>query len=630
MQGNMKQFIQLMSTTEYITADALSSKMGISPKTVRIRIKEMKDELSVYGVQIESKSRFGYILVLDGDNRLEELLNNKEENEVPDNMEERTSYLLAYLINYGGYIKIDSICDFLYVSRSTLHLSLKKVERILNRYDIHIDRRPNYGVKAAGSEFNFRLCIAECFVQYNMLNLDSKIQTKGIENIAEIILPLLKKHGIRFSEIALENFLTQVYIGLKRMEKERFVSIDEIDVVYEDGREYNFAKEFYEIVQSDYGIACREEEVRYLMVHLAGRRMMGDSANMESAMFIREEINTLVQQMLQRIYQEFQIDLRNNFELKMNLDKHMVPLDIRIRYHIRLSNPLLEDIKQQYSFAYALSKRAAIVLEQYYGENIEEDEIGYLATIFALAIEQQSYPAEKHNILIVCGSGNGSARLLMFRYRKEFGEYIDKIYTCAIQELEDFDFQKVDYVFSTVPIKQKNPVTVIEVGNFLGAEDIKKVKIVFEKNTEFLRKYYKQDQFFTDITANSKEEVISFLVDRAKEKYAIPGGFYESVMEREQLAHTDFGNLIAMPHPIRSMMDESFVYVGIIRTPILWHKYEVQVVFLICMGKMKDAELMKFYDSTSNFLLNKVAVQSLIDGKSFELLVQLLANIQGF
>jgi lichenan operon transcriptional antiterminator len=84
---------------------------------------------------------------------------------------------------------------------------------------------------------------------------------------------------------------------------------------------------------------------------------------------------------------------------------------------------------------------------------ISEGEIGYLALIFALALEQQKNPDySKYNILIVCSSGQGRARLLMYKYQQTFGKYINQIYLCNQFELNGFDFSKVQYVFTTIPI----------------------------------------------------------------------------------------------------------------------------------------------------------------------------------
>ena len=61
--------------------------------------------------------------------------------------------------------------------------------------------------------------------------------------------------------------------------------------------------------------------------------------------------------MLDLIYEEYGIEMRSDFNLRMALNQHMVPFDIRIRYQIRIANPILDQIQKNYIFGYTLAKR---------------------------------------------------------------------------------------------------------------------------------------------------------------------------------------------------------------------------------------------------------------------------------
>ncbi len=294
----------------------------------------------------------------------------------------------------------------------------------------------------------------------------------------------------------------------------------------------------------------------YLAIHLAGKRIVGNTG--ETNLVVKEELNELVEQMVASSYEEFNLNLKNNFDLMMllkqhmvpldirlryniplvnplltdiqknypeefnlnlknNFDlmmllkQHMVPLDIRLRYNIPLVNPLLTDIQKNYPLAYTIAERAAVILQEYYGKEIPEGEIGYLAVIYALALEEQVH-----------------------KYRQEFGSYIDQIEVCNLIELKYRDFEAVDYVFTTVPITESIPVPVYEVGLFLNSEDIMTVRKILEKgNHGFLKNYFKKELFFSNVHAESKEQVICELCKRARNVLSLPEGVEESVLYRE-------------------------------------------------------------------------------------------------
>ena len=64
LQDNLWELLQLLSTADYMTAGELAEQLKLSERTVRMRLKELDDALRQYGAVIESKPRFGSLLVI--------------------------------------------------------------------------------------------------------------------------------------------------------------------------------------------------------------------------------------------------------------------------------------------------------------------------------------------------------------------------------------------------------------------------------------------------------------------------------------------------------------------------------------------------------------------------------------
>lgn len=628
MQSAAEEILELLSRKEYMTASEMAEQLKISTKTVRTRVKEISAEGKKFGIEIQSKPHYGYMLVEIKQDGVKQFLASldKQRPQLPDTTEERTKYLLAYLINYDGYIKLDELSEFLCVARTTLQNSVKQAEDILNSYHIALERRPNYGIRAVGKEFDFRRCLGECFVKRNPLELQGGTsQEDKIKWLAEMVLPILTEEKIKISETGLENLLVQMNVAIDRIKHGRSISFEEKTEYRKQEHIHEVAKRLAGQIGKSKKVEFSEDEIYYIEVYLAGRRMIGDIGENANNFVIREEIDSLVMRMLELIYREFHIEFRNNFDLRMNLNQHMVPFDIRVRYDIPAHNPVLQEIKQNYVFAYTIALRCSSVLAEHYNKKISEDEIGYLALIFALGLEQTDRMIEKRSILIVCGSGKSSARLLMYKYKKLFADYIEKIYVCSLHELNTFDFSKVDCIFATVPVDQKVPLPVVEIGEFLGADDVEKVKGVLESGQmDYLDKYYKPNQFFTEIEGKNKEEVIRNICEEIAKQRTLPEGFVEAVLKREELAPTAFGNQIAMPHPYKTMTEETFVYVAVLKEEVSWNGHQVRLLFFTAISDEEDATLSKFYETTTNLFLQKEMIQRIIDEKSFSVLMQML------
>jgi len=631
MQLNSKEVMELLSMDSYITATEISKKLNISPKTVRTRIKELSDAAKPFGVLIQSKPHYGFIFVEEKEGAAETFrgaYSEQRQGELPDSTEERSNFLLAYLINYDGYIKLDELSDFLCVSRSTLQLSIKSVEETLRAFDISIDRRPGYGIRAVGEEFDFRKCLGECFIRRNPFELSETKEQQELQNLATLTFAFLNEEQIHLSEHSFDNLIVQIDVAIKRIKRDRKVSFKDGKQLDKHPKEWMSAKRLAERLQSLYQIEYSEDEITYLAVYLAGRRMIGTVKQDESNFVIREEIDQLVLEMLNFVYLEFQIEFRNNFDIRMNLNQHMVPFDIRIRYNIPIHNDSLDDIKSNYSFAYTIAKRSCSILAEHYKKEISEDEIGYFSLIFALGLEHVGKNVQKSNILIVCGTGKGSARLLLYKYQKEFGGFINQIYVCSTYELSGFDFSKVDYVFTTIPINRRIPIPIVEVGQFLGKNDIVKVWDILENgHMDFLDDYYKKEQFFTDVEGKNKEEVLWSICHQISLQRKLPDGFFEAVLEREKLAQTSFGNRIAMPHPYKVMTDETFVYVAVLKNEVIWNEQPVQLVFLTAICDKEDANLSRFYEITTHFFLQKELINQVIKEKNFHILMQIMRQM---
>lgn len=616
--------LEILKNEHYCTAIQIAEALKVSEKTARLRMKELNCELSGYGAKIISKPHFGYQLIIEDEEQFQSLQNEKTEI-IPENEQERSEYLLAYLIWHTDYVKSEYLCDFLYVSKTTLTRSIKTVEMILKRYDLGIERRPNYGIRLCGKESDIRRLISDYFIKRNCFGDFYDLHgEKEMLHLADHVRELMGKYGIRLSETSFENFINYVYVAWKRMRHGHFLEMKIENIPQIGMKECAFAKELIDSLEESGQIVYTEDEKQYLLLYLAGKRMIGNVVENESNFIIHEQTDRLALAMLNVVNQSYHMDFYNNFDVRMTLNQHLVPFDIRMRFGIPLENPLLKSIKEEYSLAYQISSEAVLVLRDHYQKEISEDEIGYFALIFELAMEK-SQNEEKSDILIVCSTGKGSSRLLKYKYEQEFSDYLNHIYVCDLLDLDRFDFSKVQYIFTTVPITKEVPVPITEVGVFLGTEDIKVITEILKKGSgDYLEEYYSRRRFLPHFQGNSKAEVLEKLCQIIMEQEKTDADFYEMVLERETYIQMDYGYGIAIPHPNRIASEETFAYVAVLDQPVIWNQNPVQVVLLTSVGKKEDKNRQKFYEITAKFALSAESINSLIKEQTYENLMKLL------
>ncbi|MDE6998351.1 MAG: PTS sugar transporter subunit IIA [Oscillospiraceae bacterium] len=226
---------------------------------------------------------------------------------------------------------------------------------------------------------------------------------------------------------------------------------------------------------------------------------------------------------------------------------------------------------------------------------------------------------------MVCITGKSSSQFLVFRFRNEFGVYINRLEICSLYEFEQYDLSDIDYVFTTVPIQTSREVSIYEISNFLDDSDVPRVRRQLASgDVNFLKKFYRQELFFPHVHGENRQEIIQELCRLIQQNYPLPEGFYESVWKRELMGSTDFGNGVAIPHPENCLVQENIACVGILDKPVLWSRNKVQVVVLTAIYESTSAQTQKFYQLTSALLSDSTRIRRIVSRRSYPHFMKLL------
>ncbi|WP_333646164.1 BglG family transcription antiterminator [Lacrimispora sp.] len=627
MDGRLGTLLANLSEDEFITIGELALKLQLSQRTIRSLLSQLEQMLCGNGASIGRQRNKGVCLHITGRELYQEFCRKETPSSIPDSGEQRMEYVLALLFQTPDYIKTETLCDQLFVSRKTISIDLKSVEKFLNRHHISLERKPYYGLKMKGTEFAFRLCLSAIFYELRDVWFGKIYETfVDFEIIRKQVLDSIHKRGYTIYETDISNIVLQIQIALYRWNMGCKITMEEVDSKewLQEG-DIQVAQMCSLGLEHALGICFPVPEVKYIAIHLSGKKKLlaGENGNV----VIDMEINQLVNEMLENVYQVFQLDFKSDFDLNTSLRQHMVSLRIRLQYHLKLENPMLKEIKEVYSFPYAVAAQAATVLSEYFHVIVSEDEIGYLALCFALSLERNK-KKKKRNILLVCASGQGSARLFEYRFKELFEGYLNKVEICDIGSLPDKDFHDVDYVFSTVPITVPVPVPIYQVQYFFDRHNIRQVKRVLEDNQpDTIKQYFSEDLFFVDVEGDSREEVIREMCRRIGMVRQIPEEFEGSVLYRETIMQTDFCGQIAIPHPYKPLTDETFVCVAILNKPVRWYLCDVQVVFLLSISTQKE-NLEAFYMTAPQFMMDESCIRRLIRDKRYEILMDIIDTVE--
>lgn len=537
LDARMKKIIIELSDSEYVTASELAKILDLNEKTVRTTIGKMRDSLDEYGIEIESKTRKGYHLLIYDKEKYQAFINNDEwlsKNDIPNNSKEREEWLLDYLLKQHKFVRIDDLSEMLYVSRSTITNDIRNVEDSLKSYHITLIRRPNYGLHIQGSEFDIRNCMISQFKDNKWAQRFSDKEENELKEISKILLNNIQNQKVVLSKSMIQEMTSCIYIAKVRYEENYKITVSKNEVVHRIYKPcIDVATNIVEELNEKFHIHLLDSEIYYIAINIAARSDYNVlEGELESGVI--NQARKQATQMLDCVYDMMHLDMRQNLSLLYDLISFLIPMDIRMRYGIIAKNPFAEATKKKYFFAYNVASQAVIPLKKTYFHEVPENEIAYLTSIFALFIEQEKDKKKKYNILVICATNMSTSKLLAYQYKKKFKKYIDEVYTCEMYNLDSFDFSKVDYIFTMVEINRVLPKPVLGISAFLEDEEVEKISSILKfKSSNTIADVYSEELFYDNIKGETKEEILFEICKRIPEKYGIPSDFYEGLLRRD-------------------------------------------------------------------------------------------------
>ena len=631
-----------------ITPEDASAQLEVSTRTLRKYVARANDSLKGIAA-IELARGEGYHLCVTDGQELDAWLSEQNDHcscPACKTSEERVNYLLNDLLMRNDWIKLQELAQVLFVSKSALSGDLKKVEERLRSYDLVLEKRSHYGIRVTGSEVSRRLCLANAAIEARSaaslhetakgLNTcvfktaaggGFKSDEAILDAISSCVREVAEAKNVTISAAAFQNLLVHIVVALIRISNDCYVPIDDSRLQrIAETHEYRAAEDIAHRIANLTSIVLPQEEVAYIAIHLAGKQTIYQSSD-ENGLVISDDVWQVVSDMLERVWRVFRFDFRNDLELRMNLARHIQPLSVRLRYNLKLKNPMLDDIKARYPLSFSIAVDAAAVIADAYGAVLSHDEIGYLALAFELALERSKTEVAKKNILVICASGAGSARLLEYQCHREFGDCIDQVQTCDVMGLDKVDFSAIDYVFTTVPLNRELPVPVREVSCFLDPTEVERARAILRREArpqqQMVSSYVGRDLFFPHLSYASKMDVLNYLISRVEESRDVAPNFRDLVFAREECMPTAFGNNIAMPHPLEVASKDAFICVGLLDEALEWgaEGEKVQAVFLAGFSFDEDGAAREFLDRFAGMLVDATVIDRLVAEQTWEAFV---------
>lgn len=652
-EKDILQFL-IKNKERFVTSKELAEYLSCSDRTVRNTLKLIEKTMIIQGVQLISKQGQGYQMFFENQGAYQEFRQTYELEEdytktAVSKGDDRLVFILNKLLFEQVPVLFDDLADELYVSRSTLSHDFKKIRVMLSEYNLSIESRANKGVYVSGEERDKRRFIMHyflenqflktlhCYVKFNFFD-----QTVPLEEFARIVLDECQEANLKLSDFVLQNLVVHIALSMIRL-KSGF-EIKNIDCqMTDDAIERKVAQRILSKVSQVTNQEFPVQEIDYITLHLLAKSQQCQK-NQKN---ISEEV---LKKSLFKIFQNLGLDdiynFSSDFQLIEGLITHLMTLQVRLENRITLNNPLVDEIKQDYSDIFFMTREILANMDMFIEWSISDDEIAYVSLHFLAAMER-SKESTKFNILAICATGFGAAQMLRNRLETEFGNRVEVVDVIGYYELNQEKLRGIDFIVSAVDLSNLYfQIPVFKVSVFLKSDEIEMIRKAmdqmqvssyvqsskiskFENNS--FRQYFSKENFLIS-TESDKVNLLEKMIEGLSvgESNEFEQSLLHGIKQREELSSVVFSEKIAVPHPIQPFGTEGKVSIAICKDSLLWDNQSshVQLVFLLSPSIYGNEGLATVTKKIVSLTENDELQNQLISCNNFEDFINIFEKIK--
>lgn len=614
IETRQKEIFDYLSADDaYHTSEEIGSALEISPSTVKKEIAYLNSVIEENGAKIKSTKGKGYKFKVVDEKSFTEFLKNDWRryayyHSINSSVDFRIENIIKLFLFSDTYIRQQDIAEKFHLSLSQVNKDIKKTKKILEKYNLSLASKPHYGMKIIGDEKDIRIAIKNEIGEESYI-FDIDKDRKILNTIEEVVEELNFNPVFNMPYVEVKNLIIHIYIAILRINQGITINLPialENKVILYD--EFEFAKKIVEELNQRLDIMIPQDEIHYIAMHLISKNRIGDIEK------ISLEITELTENMLEEIYMVSKYDFRGDIDLYLSLSQHLAALLERMKYGFEMKNPILDDIKSR-GIAYHLATIGISVINNKYNTIIKEDEIGYIALHLLASMEDKSSP--KKNILIVCGSGNASARLLKAQIEDKFQGAYNKLDTLDITKINNESVEVYDIIISSVDLNIETDIPIIYVDILLKQRDYMNINKAFDQE-ELAEIYsiFENSIFIHTDQIDDFESAMDFLAKTISQKIGLDKSHVKNqLIKREELNSTGIGK-ISIPHMMEQADSHTFSVIIISDKPIKWKNGEkIQIMYSLIVGNSEE-DLKLYYKKLGRFLGEEKLVDEAIQSKN--------------
>lgn len=629
----------LSNQRNIMTIEDYASKLGVSKRTVSYDLKGIIPYLKSKGIIINAIPGVGLEVNKD---KVKQQVN---ELEVAFNRYDRQDSIIIKLLFDEDILTYHNLSETYFVSKSSLRNDFRFLRDNYTNTSTAKIVSNHEGTRLQGNEEQFR----ESFMLFNVNQVKrengmendfawkiflQKYYGKFLVNACADVIDSLELSGISIvAHHYTMNLLNILTIMVYRVKHGKKVGNKEHDLIVNElwnMPNILLAKDILIRISKKTKIQFSEAEMLYLVKYLIANRVSFS----EIKLSISEEITlkSITQEIISNMNIALHVNLDCEGKLCDQLMRHLKPMIYRLSRNIKIVNPLLNEIKNEFRLIFHL---LSIVLESTFDRlslNITEDEIAFIVIYFQAAVDKVE---RSKRVLVVCPMGISTSQLVVNRIRNILPP-LDILEVASVSQMMSTNLSGIDFVISTVPIELEGTPYVV-VSPLVNENDVKNISKFYNKTLTSENTFFEDNEekekllqvifsscIFIDDNSSSQEEVINNACCQLCKQGFVNKKFRNSVSKRETLGSTGLPSGAAIPHGLMKNVKKNCVAIYINKNSIKWGDVAVKAVCFLCIKENEHHLVKLILSDLIKLLKDKKKVEELANCSDKQQVIELI------
>lgn len=630
----------IMNNVSGITGDKLAKYFGVSSRTIRNDILQINSALSgslslcqtegrTAYPSIKASKRIGYYITQEDMEDFRAVLEGGDDRAWVIAPHNRGYAILGHALENGSCNLYD-LEEELFLSQTALREEVQKLRKMLeDKMDWTVLFLEGSQVRIVENEEKIRLSIFNIIKYEVQTHTDFNSDYLGLifrgeydrveyETFVNAVKNYFGSHEILVSDASLYMVANAIYATIMRKRQGHELTglkAEEFVVEVLTNLLYHLKAQKVELTESDEAL---------LKIFLYSVRLVQSEENTRASALSGVILNEFCQEVLNK----YSFDLHQSDELFNNMALHLEYLIRRIDTGYRIDNPILQDIKTQYPYAYEIAILLVPIMFKYKSIPIRDEEIAYMALYVAYFLEKVN---RRLKTVIINAPRQSVCAMVCSWLNDHFQNQIEIVKVLPKHQLDQYvKDHPVDLVISTEGQRVNTEIPVFRINGIANQQDysvlngfIRRMR-VSRRFSVIVNKYFDTRcvKIFAKDGGTAKwngsvsfETVIGTLSEKFKEQGKIESmeEYVEDVLSREVNYPTVIGESVMIPHPLMTFAKETAVAAAILKPPITVCRKAVKVIFLLAIEGRPNDDVSILFEFFKQVAMNENLVHTLYE-----------------